>query len=64
LYVNSMILQTENVTLVGITGYTISIAPPALNQTVLFSNLQKAFIGCTVTPIITNGYTGYNILWT
>jgi hypothetical protein len=64
LYVNSMILQTENATLFGNKEYTISIAPPALNQTVLYSNLQNAFIGCTVSPIITSGYTGYKISWT
>jgi len=64
LYVNSIILQAEDVSLKGVTGYTITIAP-ALNQSVLFSNLKTAFFGCTVKSTVTSaGFTGYTITWT
>jgi hypothetical protein len=63
IYVNSIILQTQDTGLTGGTGYVIPIAPPGLNQTVLYSKLQSAFIGCTISPIVTSGYTGYTITW-
>ena len=64
LYVNSIILQAQDVSLKGVTGYTIAIAPPALNQSVLFSNLKNAFVGCTVRSTVTTaGFTGYAITW-
>lgn len=63
LYTNSMILQAKNVGLTGGKMYAISIAPPVLDQAVLYTKLQDAFIDCTVTPIVTGGYTGYNISW-
>jgi hypothetical protein len=63
LYTNSIILQAKNAGLTGGTGYVISIAPPALNQSALYSKLQAGFIGCTVSPTVTGGYTGYIISW-
>ena len=63
LYANSIILQAKNAALTSETRYVISIAPPALDQPVLFTKLQEAFIDCQVIPQVTNGYTGYIINW-
>jgi hypothetical protein len=63
LYTNSMILQAKNFALTGQNSYIISIAPPELNQTTLYNKLITGFIGCTVSPRVTSGYTGYTINW-
>ena len=62
-YVNSVILQMEDVALTGGKQFIIDIPPPYLNSTTLKNTLVSALENCVVTTITTNGINGYQITW-
>ena len=63
IYVNSIILQLEDVALTGATQFTITIPPPYLDSTTLNDTLVSSLENCVVTVITTNGIDGYQITW-
>jgi len=63
-YVNSIIYQVEDVSLLGGTGFAITLPPGTLDPSMLFTNLTNSFVNCTVTAPVTAGITGYYITWT